>query len=63
MELQDCKCGRKPCVKRSKQIRFGKSFLNETEDFTRIYCMKCKDKAVVSFIGYDAAVKAWNEGR
>ena len=62
MELQDCKCGRKPCVKRSKQIRFGKTFLNEPEDFTRIYCRKCK-VLVVSFIGYDAAVKAWNEGR
>ena len=58
LEIKNCKCGKKPCVKRNKKIK--SVFVND--DFTKIFCnnKNCDQKAVVSFIGYESAVMEWN---
>lgn len=58
MDIRDCKCGQKPCVKRN--WKFHKRYMDD--DYTKIYCKNpdCDQKAVVSFVGYEKAVSEWN---
>lgn len=58
IELKDCKCGRKPNVKR--ELRFKRKYVDD--DMTKIYCKNkdCNQPAIISFTGYESAVKEWN---
>lgn len=59
MEIKKCKCGATPNVKR--ELKFRKRY--EDDDMTKIYCpnKNCNQPAIISFVGYESAVKEWNK--